>query len=362
MIKQLIVTLSLISSQVMAMIPDSGQVVIIPVVVHIVYNTSSQNISAAQIKSQIEVLNKDYRRLNEDAVNTPEAFKSVASDCFIEFQLANYTPDSLATSGITRTETSKTRFFNDNITSTSLGGEDSWGTNYLNIWVTNLPDGLSGWSNSIDSDSLKQGIVIDFENFGDLGTVKSPYNLGRTATHEIGHWLGLKHLEGVGSSCDVDDGISDTPNQQLSISGDVSSNSSCGSADMTSNFMQLVNDNQMNLFTDGQKAVMRATLFDGLQSLLQNITKTVGINDGAERLIHNVFPNPIVDQKFTLDNAIAIESDVYLYDLKGKLVGNSIVQISDTEFNLTQTIQTGVYLLKWYSKDQLHQAKINIVD
>lgn len=362
MIRQLIICFSLISTQVMALIPDSGQVVVIPVVVHVVYNTANQNISESQIKSQIGVLNKDYRRLNSDAVNTPEVFKSVAADCDIEFQLANYTSDGYETNGITRTSTSKTQFFNDDITSTSKGGKDSWGTNYLNVWVTNLPDGTSGWSNGLDSDSSKQGIVIDYEYFGNEGTAKSPYNLGRTVTHEIGHWLGLVHLEGVGSNCDVDDGIEDTPNQASSISGDVSSNTSCGSADMTSNFMQYVNDSQMNLFTEGQKTVMRNTLFNDLQLLLQNVTNTVGVEDELEGIEFTVFPNPIVDKKFTLHNAIAIDSDVYLYDLKGKLLQNSVNRISDTEFTLKQSIQSGVYFLKWFSKGQAYQSKINIVD
>ena len=362
MIRQLIICFSLISTQVMALIPDSGQVVVIPVVVHVVYNTANQNISEAQIKSQIAVLNKDYRRLNSDAVNTPEVFKSVAADCGIEFQLANHTSDGSATNGITRTSTSKTQFFNDDITSSAKGGKDSWGTNYLNIWVTNLPDGTSGWTNGLDSDSSKQGIVIDYEYFGSEGTVKSPYHLGRTATHEIGHWLGLLHLEGIGNNCNVDDGIEDTPNQASSISGNVSSNTSCGSVDMTSNFMQYVNDSQMNLFTEGQKTVMRNTLFYDLQPLLQNIPNTVGIEEELEVIDFTVFPNPIIDKKFTLNNAIAIEGEVYLYDLKGKLVQNSVNKISGTEFTLRQSIQSGVYFLGWFSKGRVYQSKINIVD
>ena len=245
-------------------------IITIPVVVHVVWSSNVQNISDSQILSQIDVLNKDYRRLNIDIINTPSVWQSVAADCEIEFCLANIDPNGQPTNGINRVETTHGKFGMDNdIHTSSLGGADDWpNDDYLNIWVCDISDGLLGYaskpSNWIgDGD----GLVIGYRYFGTNGTVQSPYNKGRTATHEIGHWLNLEHLWGGSWGSCGNDQVSDTPKQEssnYSCPGFPENPNSCNTnnpnGDMFMNYMDYTNDACMNLFTQGQKTRMIAAI------------------------------------------------------------------------------------------------------
>ena len=178
----------------------SSSVITIPVVVHVLYKTSSQNISDAQIKSQITVLNADYRKLNSDFKTVvPSAFQSAAGDAGIEFCLATVDPNGAATTGIIRKSTTSSSFStNDYVKYSSKGGDDAWSSSkYLNIWICNLSGGLLGYSQFPGAGSAAtDGCVILYSAFGNQGTVSAPYNLGRTVTHEVGHWLNLNHIWG----------------------------------------------------------------------------------------------------------------------------------------------------------------------
>jgi len=241
-------------------------IITIPVVVHVVWKNSSQNISDAQILSQIDVLNKDFRRTNIDVINTPSVWQSIASDCEIEFCMATIDPNGNPTTGITRTQTTVNSFGmqGDYMKHTSNGGTDGWPSdNYLNIWICNL-DNLLGYS-TVPSNwtDPEDGVVIGYQYYGDMGTVQYPYNKGRTATHEIGHWLNLDHIWGAGWSSCGDDQINDTPIQEWENYGCPSfpeSPNSCNTSnpngDMFMNYMDYTNDACMNLFTSDQKTRM----------------------------------------------------------------------------------------------------------
>ncbi|MBL6446563.1 zinc metalloprotease [Fulvivirga sp. 29W222] len=239
-----------------------NEVLTINVVVHVVYSTDEQNIPDEQIHSQINALNRDYRRLNTDASLTLEVFKSVAADAGILFKLASSDPLGYSTNGITRTFTDKPFFEGDNsLFFDSLGGKNVWDTRrYLNIYVTNLADSFYGFGTFPGTDSLVDGVAIDYKAFGTQGNLAEEYSQGRTATHEIGHWLGLTHLWGDGQSCDVDDGLSDTPLQEAPSAGCDLGKTSCGTLDMVQNFMDLSDDSCMNLFTKGQALLMHENL------------------------------------------------------------------------------------------------------
>jgi hypothetical protein len=233
-----------------------NEVLVIPVVVHVVYHNAADNISAAQIESQISALNHDYRRLNSDKTNTPSAFAPVAADPHIQFRLA----------GTTRTKTKTVSFTqNDNVKFTSKGGINAWDAKkYLNIWVCNLGNGLLGYAQFPGMAAQTDGVVIKNTAFGTVGTAKAPFALGRTATHEIGHWLNLFHIWGDKTNCKGTDFVDDTPQQGASNYGCPDfPHTSCNNGpkgDMFMNYMDYTDDNCMNIFTKGQKKRMQAVI------------------------------------------------------------------------------------------------------
>ena len=233
-------------------------IVTIPVVVHVVYRNTTQNISDSQIQSQLTVLNDDFRRLNNDANGT----WSQASDTEIEFCLATVAPNGSATTGITRTSTSVSGFgTNDAVKSSNTGGVNPWPTSdYLNIWVCDIGGGILGYAQFPGGNPATDGVVNDYRYFGTNGTATAPFNLGRTMTHEVGHYLNLRHIWGDGN-CNADDFVSDTPTSDNPNYGCASSHVSCSSVDMVQNYMDYSDDGCMYLFTTGQKNRMRA-IFD----------------------------------------------------------------------------------------------------
>jgi len=176
----------------------TNAVITIPVVVHVVYNTTTQNISDAQIQSQIDVLNEDFRKLNADRTLIPTDFSSVAADAEIQFCLAKRDPNGLSTTGIVRKSTTVTSFSSDDkVKSSTTGGSNAWpSSSYLNLWVCNLGGGLLGYAQFPGGPASTDGVVIGYTCFGRTGTAQAPFNKGRTGTHEVGHWLNLRHIWG----------------------------------------------------------------------------------------------------------------------------------------------------------------------
>jgi hypothetical protein len=241
---------------------------VINVIVHIIYNTDDENITDAQVLSQIAVLNQDYRASNPDKVKVPEVWTTLVADPNIEFVLATKDPENIETTGITRTQTSKSEFgTDDSVKSSDQGGKTPWATDtYLNIWVCNLGASILGYAQFPGGPEETDGVVIDYRAFGTEGTATAPFNLGRTATHEIGHYLNLSHIfgDGRGSSCSDTDNVEDTPNQlgpnyQKPVFPSVSCNNA-PNGDMFVNYMDYVDDDCMFMFTDGQAQRMNATL------------------------------------------------------------------------------------------------------
>jgi len=241
-----------------------GDIITIPVVVHVLYSNSNENISNAQILSQIQVLNDDFRRLNSDANNV----WSQAADTQIEFCMASVDPNGNATNGITRKSSSKSTWgTSDAMKKSSQGGVNPWdASKYLNIWVCNIGGGILGYAQFPGGSAATDGVVIGPQYFGsnDYGSgfyLSAPFNKGRTATHEVGHFLNLRHIWGD-ANCG-NDLVSDTPTAQTSNSGCPVGKVSCGSTDMVQNYMDYTDDSCMNLFTLGQKNRMRAVLAAG---------------------------------------------------------------------------------------------------
>jgi hypothetical protein len=250
-----------------------GNVVItIPVVVHVVYANATQNISDAQIQSQINVLNADYRRLNSDTNSVPSVFRALGADCQINFCLAKRDPNGNATTGIVRKSTTASSFIDDDkVKSSTTGGDNAWNTTkYLNLWVCNLGGGLLGYAQFPGGAQATDGVVINYTAFGTSGTAASPYNKGRTATHEIGHWLNLYHVWGD-ANCGNDQ-VSDTPTQQTSNYGcPTFPHVTCSNGpngDMFMNYMDYVDDACMMMFSLGQSSRMAAAINTSRPGLL----------------------------------------------------------------------------------------------
>jgi hypothetical protein len=230
---------------------DNLGVITIPVYVHVVYSNSQENVSDQQIASQMAVLNQDFRKTNADSNQIPSEFAGVAADTEVQFTLVN--------------------------TFRHANSKTSWGTNdgvksayppvtpetHLNIWVCNIGGGILGYAQFPGGPAATDGIVVGPNYFGTTGYVSSPFDKGRTTTHEIGHYLNLRHIWGDGR-CNMDDYVSDTPTSDGPNYGcPTYPTVNCRSTDMTMNYMDYTNDACMNMFSNGQKSRMRTIFASG---------------------------------------------------------------------------------------------------
>lgn len=258
----------------------STEVITIPIVIHVInYTPDPFVISDEKIYSQIDVLNLDFRKLNPDHINTPDEFTDLIADVGIEFLLATVDPDGNPTTGIIRTASTvigsdgqkeSGEIEDRKLYFTEKGGQDAWPNDkYLNIWIADFSNrrgnlGLAGYANPPSSDPRIDGVVMDPRVFGTLEPLAIGHEYGRTATHEIGHWLNLKHIFAGEESCNSSDLVNDTPMQYESYSGrPTHPQISCGSNDMFMNFMDYVADDAMYMFTIGQKERIRALFNEG---------------------------------------------------------------------------------------------------
>jgi hypothetical protein len=228
----------------------------IKVVVNVVYRDAVQNISDVQIKSQIKALNKDFRATNTDKSKVPTPWKGLVTDPRITFVLHK----------ITRTKTSKVAFASDDgVKRASTGGVAPMDTKkYLNFWVCALSGGLLGYAQFPGGPPATDGVVINFLAFGTTGTAQAPFDKGRTATHEVGHYLNLRHIWGDTEDCSGSDFVADTPNCAGPNFGapafPVVTCNNGPNGDMFVNYMDYVDDVAMVMFTTQQVVRMRTTL------------------------------------------------------------------------------------------------------
>lgn len=310
---------------------DKEQQIHIPVVVHVVHSNSTQNITDQQIYSQLKVLNEDYNRKNADTVNTVSAFQSVAANSNISFFIAEKDEFGNPIEGIRRVSTIHGPFANNDIHFTVYGGSDAWNTEkYLNIWVCDLADGIFGSASPPGTSSDIDGVVIDYRYFGTIGTVEAPYHKGRTTTHEIGHWLGLRHLWGDSGGCTDDDGIEDTPIQSGPSVGCDVAKISCGNLSMVQNYMDLSVDDCMNLFTKGQREKMRLNLFEHRPLVINDEPIITSIDQKIEVEIEMSF-----EDKGVLKLRGELSSPEFMmFDMLGRSIEFSTTKVNQTEYAL----------------------------
>ncbi len=352
------------------------EIITIPVVVHVLFNNAGQNISDAQVLSQIDALNKDFRKLNTDREFVPDVFKSSAADARIMFCLAQVDPDGRPTTGILRRYSSKSSFGIDDMKSKTKGGSDAWNSSeYLNIWVCNISGRTLGYATFPGGDALKDGVVIHHSVFGTVGGLRSNFNKGRTATHEIAHWLGIKHIWGD-ADCGSDD-VNDTPPQSWYNYGcpDFPRKSFCSidnNGDMFMNFMDLTDDACMKMFTLGQTRAMRGMFALGAarNSFLRSYKCDGSLASGAplpqdtlpiikKADIVQLYPNPVLDW-------VSIESKeintlqgktVAIFSVEGKLI-QTLLLSSNREKIWLGKLAAGIYLLKIGQGAEQQQLKL----
>ena len=356
--------------------PRVNDIYTIPVVVHVVWKENEENIPMLDIENQIAELNRCYRRQNPDTSNMRPIFSDVAGDPGIEFELVDvvrvqttqdFTPEfSLTDAGMP-----------DEVKQSAEGGSDAFDPNhFLNIWVCRIqplnifgqespvlgyaypPAGLANWPDGATAPSKElEGVVVDYRAVGKGKTYTIPQlgslpMEGRTAVHEVGHYLGLRHVSGDGlggllgvPDCDADDGISDTPNQgfQTQFNCDETQNT-CTDAvddrpDMIENYMDYSTETCQNTFTNQQIAIMRGVLEGPRSGLLSgpSSTKNLALKNAVE-----VFPNPFNDEvNIRVSNDEKLVS-YQLTDLLGKTVQSGNLNEATLNFSF---LTKGVYNL-----------------
>ncbi len=354
----------------------------IPVVFHVVWNSDAENLADSVIQSQMDVLNEDYRRQNPDSTNTREIFQSIAADVGIEFYLADTDPDGNPSDGINRVYTENDGFdinlFDESsfdfVKQSELGGADAWDTeHYLNIWVCRLnpslfgqifgfaypPEGVPNWPDGVAASSPEYaGVVLHYATIGRNNPNNNDDDFdgndyGRNAVHEVGHFLGLRHIWGDAvfeDGCSVDDGIEDTPNASASSNYTCDfDNNTCTDPgeeypDMVENYMDYNPDLCLNMFTQEQADMMRFVLEDFRPGLIE------GQFDNVKEVTHHefnlsVFPNPVSEAMTLSMNSSTELIQIEIFDENGRLILSQRRAAGEISIS-TQEFSQGVYHLR----------------
>lgn len=330
---------------------DNDQTLYVPVIFHVVYQNEVQNISFSQMQSQMKVINDDFNARNVGFDQTIEAFKHLGADCKIQFYLYDGLSSGL---GVIRKETNHADFLNSDIHYDELGGSSSiLSDQVLNVWVADLGGEALGYSKSLKSYSIEEvGVVLDYEYFGTEGTAKYPFDGGRTLTHEIGHWFGLAHPWGL-NGCGDGDNIEDTPEMDSPVTKCELYHVSCGSLDMTQNFMNLAEDQCMTFFSAGQKEFMRNYILTELPNYIHD--QPVLQSELASQL--KVYPNPSngeIHIKVRETSKVQVE----VFDIVGRNISTQLSRSNNT-WNLTAAFPAdGQYILQIDISGQIYTKRV----
>ncbi len=374
-----------------AALKKQGAIITIPVVVHVVYKNAAQNIPDTQIVRQVQILNECFRLQNPNFQGIRPIFDSLGADIEVEFCLAATDPQGNPTTGIVRKSAPSNASFDplfnfDKVKSSATNGDDAWPHDkYLNIWTCDMSIFgtvvVLGYATFPGGPANVDGVVIQSQYFG-LGTAPSPNNLGRTTVHEVGHWLGMRHIWAdddtqSGVHCDSSDFVDDTPNASAKSQSDcnLTMNSCANEApywgtidppDMVENYMDYSADACMALFTLGQKARMYSFFnTDSARFAIQTSPagcSAVGIKDQYAYFSDHVFvyPNPASDVLHLNFTQLTLADLAYeIYDQTGQLVKTSKELTFQNTIPLFE-LSNGLYLVKVLNSQAQAVKKIAI--
>ncbi len=398
-----------------------NNVYLIPVVFHIVYNNSNVNIPDSVIHDQLAVLNKSFRRTNPDTSNTRPEFYNIVGDAEIMFVLADKDPAGNPTTGITRTNSpiayfggtlpygpgqnqqiidwiNDSLFFNIfRITQDELGGKNAWNPNkYLNIWISDLrifepyfnnflelvffglatpPVDHHNWPDSVLQaiNEYEQGVIMHFVNVGsnNPNLFPAPYHIynglvttGKLLVHEVGHFLGLRHIWGDGD-CTHDDFIYDTPNSDAASQFNCNHNrNSCVDdiygvdlPDMVENYMDYSSGDCQNSFTIGQIQAMRNVLKIYRPLLAESFIENTEDFELSADNAFEIYPNPTTGE---VSVRSAVSQEIIKMNLR-EIGGSLIKEIKfedDKNINFEISGANGVYILEIMTKNGRSAIKI----
>lgn len=382
-------------------VSQSDEIFQIPVVVHVLYENDQENLSDAVIKSQIDVLNEDYGRTNADTTETRAVFDTLAGKAKFQFYLATSDPQGNPTNGITRTSTTVSSFMTqqemqtgqlmESMKKPSSGGVAPWPVeDYMNIWVCDIslggqiallgyatpPNNLPNWQGDPLTDPQYDGVVIHYAVFGrdaapDMGGGQTVNILGRVATHEVGHYFGLRHIWGDGG-CGQEDGIDDTPDaaqngqNQCNHNQNTCTNSPYDYPDMVENYMDYSDPSCQNMFTKGQVDFMYSVIVNN-RSELPDTTNDGGSNPDTTSIEKfsksdlSIYPNPAKDNLTVDISKLKEVTRLQLMDITGKMIWNSeyLLDKNTTHLNVsTKGFSRGIYFLNAISKNSFVTHKI----
>jgi hypothetical protein len=365
---------------------ESDTIYRIPVVFHIVYNTPQENLDDSLIISQMEILNECFRRKNKDTGNTRDIFKPIAGDVKVEFYLAEVDPNGNPTDGIVRQSTNKTTFYTggntlnmDQVKKASSGGSNPWNTDkYLNVWVCDLsvggiayllgyafpPVNASGWNQNSFVGKERQGVVL---HYGIVGAGNPYDNTGvnstgaRTAVHEVGHFLGLRHIWGDGLpqlGCTLDDFIDDTPVTASRNTGCNKRRNTCNEGvgdmpDLIENYMDYSPGTCVNMFTQMQANLMLYNLHNLRSGLAETIIPEPLVFPATRNLLYPVpFDNIVTLELMDVDPSRTYTIEIT--NLLGQLIHaqEHTLDVEKSKLDLS-FLTLGIYYFGVYKNNEL---------
>lgn len=369
----------------------------VPVVVHIVWKEEDENLSDELIINQIETLNEDFRLRNPDRTQMRKIYSNRQGNPNIQFDLIE----------IRRVQTDEEYTINlfgdeilpDKVKRSADGGSDAADPNqFMNIWVCNIrpipflgaqilgyaypPADLPNWPEDASAPSPElDGVVVHYRRISKDNPFSSnnpvagvDYQNGRTLTHEVGHYLGLRHIWGDGggifggNSCGEDDGVDDTPNQGRSSENDCNKEQNtctegaeADEPDMIENYMDYSSEFCMNSFTHGQVAIMRAVLEGPRSGLLEELPTSAGSEMVAKDI--KIYPNP-ADQEIFIRHDEPLNGRIQVFNQNGQVVVSEVQMANNSAgtYRLdTGVLPDGMYILHIITSNGIFVQKFSVL-